>query len=157
MFRRYGLLILLLLSALLLMACATKADTTPEQAALATGLSIDGAVLSGEPTFIDVEQDGTAMQLIARKDDAGNVRLAFNTCQSCGGSPYAWFEDLGDGTLQCQNCGLIFFLDTVGVEAAQGCNPVTITDYTADGDTVTVSDAVLKANVERFANWKKFD
>lgn len=107
MFRRYGLLILLLLSALLLTACATKADTTPEQAALATGLSIDGAVLSGEPTFIDVEQDGTAMQLIARKDDAGNVRLAFNTCQSCGGSPYAWFEDLGDGTLQCQNCGLM--------------------------------------------------
>ena len=111
MFRRYGLLILLLLSVLLLTACATKADTTPEQAALATGLSIDGAVLSGEPTFIDVEQDGTAMQLIARKDDAGNVRLAFNTCQSCGGSPYAWFEDLGDGTLQCQNCGLIFSLD----------------------------------------------
>ena len=101
--------------------------------------------------------DGTAMQLIARKDDAGNVRLAFNTCQSCGGSPYAWFEDLGDGTLQCQNCGLIFQLDTVGAEAAQGCNPVTITDYTVDGDTVTVSDAVLKANVERFANWKKFD
>ncbi len=44
MFRRYGLLILLFLSALLLTACATKADTTPEQAALATGLSIDGAV-----------------------------------------------------------------------------------------------------------------
>ena len=115
------------------------------------------AVLSGEPTFIDVEQDGTAMPLIARKDDDGNVRLACNTCQSCGGSPYAWFEDLGDGTLQCQNCGLIFSLDTVGIEAAQGCNPVTITDYTVDGDTVTVSDAVLKANVERFANWKKFD
>ncbi len=74
MFRRYGLLILLLLSVLLLTACATKADTTPEQAALATGLSIDGAVLSGEPTFIDVEQDGTAMQLIASKDDTGNWR-----------------------------------------------------------------------------------
>ena len=97
------------------------------------------------------------MQLIARKDDAGNVRLAFNTCQSCGGSPYAWFEDLGDGTLQCQNCGLIFPLDTVGAEATQGCNPVTITDYTVDRDTVTVSKAVLKANAERFANWKKFD
>ena len=161
MFRRYGLLIILLLSALLLTACATKADTTPdtkpEQAALATGLSIDVAVLSGEPTFIDMEQDGTAMQLIARKDDAGNVRLAFNTCQSCGGSPYAWFEDLGDGTLQCQNCGLIFPLDTVGAEAAQGCNPVTITDYTVDGDTVTVPEAVLQANVKRFANWKKID
>ena len=97
------------------------------------------------------------MQLIARKDDTGNVRLAFNTCQSCGGSPYAWFEDLGDRTLQCQNCGQIFPLDVVGTEAAQGCNPVTIKDFTVDGDTVTVSGAVLKANVERFANWKKFD
>lgn len=156
MFRRYGLLIILLLSALLLTACATKADTTPEQAALATGLSIDVAVLSGEPTFIDVEQDGTAMQLIARKDDAGNVRLAFNTCQSCGGSPYAWFEDLGDGTLQCQNCGLTFPLDTVGTERAQGCNPVTITDFTVEGDTVTVPAALLAQNAARFANWKKF-
>ena len=97
------------------------------------------------------------MQLIARKDDAGHVRLAFNTCQSCGGSPYAWFEDLGDGNLQCQNCGLTFPLDTVGTEKATGCNPVTITDFTVEGDTVTVPEALLKANVARFANWKKFD
>ena len=45
----------------------------------------------------------------------------------------------------------------MGVEAAQGCNPVTITDYTVDDDTVTVPEAVLKANVERFVNWKKLD
>lgn len=157
MFRRYSLPILLLLSALLLAACGSKADTVQEQPAEVAGLTIDAAALTGEPTFIDVEQDGTAMQLIARKDDAGNVRLAFNTCQSCGGSPYAWFEDLGDGTLQCQNCGLTFPLDTVGTEKAQGCNPVTIADFTVEGDTVTVPEALLKANVERFANWKKFD
>ena len=157
MLRRYGLPLLLLLSALLLTACVRKPDTATERDPAATGLTLDATALSGEPTFIDVERDGTAMQLIARKDDAGNVRLAFNTCQSCGGSPYAWFEDLSDGTLQCQNCGLIFPLDTVGVEAAQGCNPVTITDYTVDGETVTVTEAVLKANVERFANWKKLD
>lgn len=157
MLRKYGPPLLLLLSALLLAACAGKPATATERDPAATGLTLDATALSGEPTFIDVERDGTAMQLIARKDDAGNVRLAFNTCQSCGGSPYAWFEDLGDGTLQCQNCGLIFPLDTVGIEAAQGCNPVTITDYTVDGDTVTVTEAVLKANVERFANWKKLD
>jgi uncharacterized membrane protein len=157
MLRNYGLPLLLLLIALLLTACAAKSDPAMEQNPAATGITIDAKMLTGEPSFIDVEQDGTAMQLIARKDDTGNVRLTFNICQSCGGSPYAWFEDLGDGTLQCQNCGQIFSLDTVGIEAVQGCNPVTITDYTVDGDTVTVSDAVLKANVERFANWKKFD
>ena len=157
MFRRFGILISLLLCVLLLTACGSKADTTSEQAAEAVGLTIDAATLTGAPTFIDVTQDGTAMQLIARKDDAGVVRLAFNTCQSCGGSPYAWFEDLGNGNLQCQNCGLTFPLDTVGTEKAAGCNPVTITDFTVEGDTVTVPEALLKANVKRFANWKKFD
>ena len=157
MYRRYGLLILLFMSALLLAACGSRADSKTEQTASAAGLTIDAKVLTGEPTFIDVEQDGTAMQLIARKDDSGAVRLAFNTCQSCGGSPYAWFEDLGDGNLQCQNCGLTFPLDTVGTTKAAGCNPVTITGYTVEGDTVTVPEALLKTNVERFANWKKFD
>ena len=155
MLRRFSLPFVLLLSALLLTACTAKSDAATELNPAATGITIDTRALSGEPAFIDVKQDGTAMQLIARKDDAGNVRLAFNTCQSCSGSPYAWFENLGDGTLQCQNCGLTFPLDTVGVEAAQGCNPVTITDYTVDGDTVTVPESLLKANVKRFANWKE--
>ena len=157
MFSKFSFPFLLLLSALLLTACATKSDAAMEQNPAKAGITIDARALSGEPAFIDVEQDGTIMQLIARKDDAGNVRLAFNTCQSCGGSPYAWFEDLGDGTLQCQNCKQIFPLDTVGTEGAQGCNPVTITDYTVDGDTVTVPEAVLQANVKRFSNWKKLD
>lgn len=157
MFRRYGLPVLLLLAAVLLAACQGQADAPAAEPAEAAGLTIDAGALTGAPTFIDWEQDGTAMQLIARKDDAGNVRLAFNTCQSCGGSPYAWFEDLGDGNLQCQNCGLTFPLETVGTEKAQGCNPVTIADFTVEGDTVTVPEALLKANAERFANWKKFD
>lgn len=157
MFRRYGLLILLLLSALLLAACGSKADGAPEQAPEAAGLTIDAAGLTGAPTFIDVEQDGTAMQLISRKDDAGNVRLAFNTCQSCGGSPYAWFEDLGDGRLQCQNCHQTFPLETVGTAGSVGCSPVPITEFTVEGSVVTVPEAVLKENTGRFENWKKFD
>ena len=34
---------------------------------------------------------------------------------------------------------------------------MTITDFTVEDDTVTVPETLLKANVERFANWKKFD
>ena len=155
MLRRHGLWILLLLSALLLTACSGRAEAPAEQAA--ADLTIDIKALTGDVTFIDWGQDGTAMQLIARLDDSGAVRLAFNTCQSCGGSPYAWFEDLGDGTLQCQNCGLIFPLDSVGTEKAMGCNPVSITEFTVEADAVTVPEAVLKANAARFANWKKFE
>ncbi|MBR1584233.1 MAG: DUF2318 domain-containing protein [Clostridia bacterium] len=150
-------LLLLLLASLMLTGCAAQTEKAADgnEAVKADTLIFSAAELTQEPTFVDWTQDGTAMQLIARKDETGAVRLAFNTCQSCGGSPYAWFEYLGSNTLQCQNCGLTFPLDTVGTTRAAGCNPVTITDFTVEGDTVTVSSALLQENVARFTNWKK--
>ncbi|MBO7669422.1 MAG: DUF2318 domain-containing protein [Oscillospiraceae bacterium] len=121
------------------------------------GLRIEADSLGTAPVFIDVEQDGTAMQVIALKDGEGKVRLAFNTCQSCGGSPYAWFEDMGDGRLQCQNCHQTFPLETVGTAGSVGCSPVPIIGFTEEGSVVTVPEAVLKENTGRFENWKKFD
>ena len=120
-------------------------------------LTFSAKDLTGEPAFLDWTQDGTAMQLIARKDETGEVRLAFNTCQSCGGSPYAWFEYRGNNTLQCQNCGQPFALDTVGITRAAGCNPVSITEFVVEGDTVTVPQNILAENVYLFTNWKKTD
>lgn len=121
-----------------------------------TDLVIDITSLSGTPSFIDWTQDGIEMQVIARKDAKGDVRLAFNTCQACAGSPYAWFEDLGNGNLQCQNCGWTFPLDVVGTDKANGCNPVTISNFTIDGDTAIISGNVLSENAPRFVNWKSF-
>lgn len=72
-----------------------------------TGLTVDITDLTEEPMFIDAEADGIAMQLIALRTN-NEVRLAFNTCQACQGSPWAWFEYLGDGVLQCQNCHQTF-------------------------------------------------
>ena len=149
----------LLLAALIPTGCAAKGEEKPVEEAKAEISTLTFSVkdLTGEPTFLDWTQDGTAMQLIARKDETGEVRLAFNTCQSCGGSPYAWFEYLGSNTLQCQNCGLLFALDTVGITGAAGCNPVTITGFAVNGDTVTVPQSILAENVHRFTNWKKIE
>ncbi len=117
-------------------------------------LTFDASTLTGEPTFIDAQSGGVAMQLIALK--AGDeVRLAFNTCQACQGSPWAWFEYLGDGLLQCQNCLQTFGLEVVGTEDAIGCCPITITDFTVEGDVVRVPASVLSDNALRFKNWKQ--
>lgn len=158
--RKSGMMLLLpLLAVIILAGCAAQTKEAADAGVNTeiNTLTFSAAELTQEPTFVDWTQDGTAMQLIARKDDSGAVRLAFNTCQSCGGSPYAWFEYLGNNTLQCQNCGLTFPLDTVGTTRATGCNPVTITEFTVVGDSVTVPHSVLADNVQRFTNWKKIE
>ena len=149
----------LLIALLMMTGCAKNAESEPASRVGEAGsdLTISASALTQKPAFVDWVQDGTAMQLIACKDETGAVRLAFNTCQSCGGSPYAWFEYLGSNTLQCQNCGLTFPLDAVGTAKAAGCNPVTITEFTVLGDTVTVPQSVLADNAYRFTNWKKFE
>ena len=118
--------LLMLALALALSGCggnSTEAAPAPaeEETAAADGLAIQTASLTAEPSFIDWEQDGIAMQLLALKNSGGEVQLAYNTCQSCAGSPYAYFE-YANGVLTCQNCGNRFGLDSVG-RVAGGCNP----------------------------------
>ena len=43
------------------------------------------------------------LELLARKDGDGNVRVALGTCQSCNGSPMAYYTQEGD-LLRCNNC-----------------------------------------------------
>ena len=145
--RLFLITVLCLTLAASLAACG--ADETEQPA-----LRIDTVALGAEPTFVDHTQEGVAMQLIAVKDADNAVRLAFNTCQTCGGSPYAWFEYIGDDTLQCQSCGQTFRTATVGTAKAAGCNPVTISDFTVDGDIVTVSADVLSSAKGMFKKWK---
>ena len=93
------------------------------------------------------------MQLIALVDADGQVHAAYNTCQVCAGSPYAYF-DYENGRLVCQNCGNAFDVSSVGA-AAGGCNPLPVTDYQTDADTITIPAAALKQASAAFANWKK--
>ena len=123
------------------------------------GLTIDSSALTEEPSFIDWEEDGTAMQLLARKDADGKVYLAYNTCQSCNGSPYAYFVYLPEeNALQCQNCGLTFPVESINaVTNKDSCNPYPLSQYSEEGGVITISKAALSEGSKLFKGWKQFE
>ena len=147
------LIIALILITLLVSAYGSETAISGENPET-TGLIVDITDLTEEPMFIDAEADGIAMQLIAVRAEAER-RLAFNTCHTCQGSPRAWFEYLGEGILQCQNCHQTFGMEIVGTEEAIGCFPITISDFIVEGNTLTVPETVLTDNAFRFKNWKQ--
>lgn len=160
----------ILAAAVLLTACASDAkvpvqtllelphassETPRDSSADSPELVIETVTLTNEPNFIDWEEEGTPMQVIALKSADGSVRLAFNTCQACKGSPWAWFEYLDNGKLQCQNCMQQFSIELVGIAEAAGCSPITIFDFSEGEGTVTIPKNVLAEAVPWFKNWKR--
>ena len=120
-----------------------------------SGFSYLRAILVDKETGVNYlfVQSGYAGGLTPLLDADGTPRLAYNTCQVCAGSPYAYFA-YQQGALVCQNCGNAFDLSSVG-QAAGGCNPLPVTDYQTDADTITIPAAALKQASAAFANWKK--
>lgn len=118
-------------------------------------LEIPVNALSETAKFYYVTVDSTRMGVVAVKLPDGEIRTAFDTCQVCNGSPYAYFEQVAD-TLQCQNCGNQFPMEHVEVKAG-GCNPVPIfeQDKTTTDESITISYDTLLANKDLFpANWR---
>ncbi len=153
---------LLFLSASLVLLSACCADEYPvavsaadsaASSAAQDGVSVSLSGLSGEVSFIDIQSCDTPMQLLARIDETGAPRLAWNTCRVCAGSPYAYF-DLYKGYLVCQNCGNAFTPDSVG-GAGLGCYPWSIEDYTVAGDQILISSEAVSSMTKAFTNWKK--
>ena len=140
----FALALLLILTALTgCSAQQTQADFT-----------ISRDQLTAEPLLVDVKQGKTAMQIIALLDADGTPRLAYNTCQVCAGSPYAYFA-YQQGALVCQNCGNRFALSAVG-KVSGGCNPMPVTNYENDGAQLVVPEDVLAQAAPSFKNWKAF-
>lgn len=74
-------------------------------------------------SFISISED-SKIELLARLGDDGTAKAALGTCQSCNGSPGAYYTQEGD-ELKCNNCGLTFpvsVLDSPG----GGCHPIMI-------------------------------
>lgn len=156
-----SLVFLLLLAAALVMltaCCADEPAAAPSAGGAASAAPGDTVILSlsdlsGEISFIDVQSGDTPMQLLARIDETGALRLAWNTCRVCAGSPLAYF-DLDRGYLVCQNCGNSFSPDAVG-GSGLGCYPWSFDDYTVSGEQIIISGETVSAMAGQFKNWKK--
>ena len=83
----------------------------------ASGLSSD------QITFMRLAAD-SKIELLARIGDDGGVKVALGTCQSCNGSPDAYYTQEGD-LLRCNNCGLTFPLGVLDAPGG-GCHPIMI-------------------------------
>lgn len=90
----------------------------------AEGLSRD------KVSFIRIAED-SKIELLAILDADGEIKIALGACQSCGGSPYAYYVQQGD-RLICNNCGLSFPLSEIG-EAGSGCHPIRIPEKIITG------------------------
>ena len=72
-------------------------------------------------SFIRIPEN-SRIELLARLGDDGTVKAALGTCQSCNGSPGAYYTQEGD-KLKCNNCGLTFPISVLDSPGG-GCHPI---------------------------------
>ena len=114
---------------------------------------IDEDTITTDITYIDYEYEGVTIGLLAVRDSKDKVKIVVNTCQSCGGSPYAYFVKVGD-SIQCQNCGNMFKIDDLDNLEISGCNPIAIVNKTEKNGQITINPTELKALKNKFTNWQ---
>ena len=101
-------------------------------------------------SFLKYSED-SKIELIAIKGENGDVNVALGTCGSCNGSPKAYYNQSGD-LLQCNNCGLTFPLDVIGIDGT-GCHPIMIDEsgITKTEEGITIRKDVLLKNESLFS------
>ncbi len=98
--------------------------------------------------------DESKIELIAIKGANGKINVALGTCQSCNGSPNAYYTQSGN-LLQCHNCGLTFETDIIGIDG-NGCHPILIDEsgITRAENEIKINKEILLAKESLFANIK---
>ena len=147
-----AVLILLTALALLLMPQGGKKESLSET----DSLTIPLPSITETASFYPVVVDGTEMEVLAIRTASGEIRTAFNTCQSCYTSGHGYY--VADGTeLICQNCGFHFTAEEVGLEGHGGCNPwpIPASERIENEDSLMIPYMVLTNAKEIFSNWSK--
>lgn len=165
--KKIGLLIILIGIFLLLTGCEKeeKDPNAPVNLKEATGkiekakLDTDGNIVIKEKditekvVYISYQYEGVNIGLLAVRNSHGKVIVVVNTCQSCGGSPYAYFVQVGD-KIQCQNCGNLFSIDDLDNLSPDGCNPIGIDERKEEDGKIIIGTKQLKELKDKFENWK---
>ena len=122
-------------------AVASSGDV-PEQSAGAFLIRTD-SLRTDQVSFIRPDP-GSRIELLARLGDDGKVKAALGTCQSCNGSPQAYYTQVGD-LLRCNNCGQTFPLSVLDAPGG-GCHPIMIDAavLTETGDGLLVNTELLE-------------
>lgn len=82
--------------------------------------------LSSEQISFIRTSENSRIELLARLGDDGTVRAALGTCQSCNGSPRAFYTQEGR-ELKCNNCGLTFPISVLDSPGG-GCHPIMLNE-----------------------------
>ena len=109
--------------------------------------------ITEEAVYISYEYEGVIIGLLAVRNSKGKVIVVVNTCQSCGGSPYAYFVQDGN-RIQCQNCGNYFAIDNLENLVPDGCNPIAIEDRKDEDGKIIIGTKQLNELKDKFENWE---
>lgn len=113
---------------------------------------IDKEKITEEVSYYSYEYEGVIIGLLAVKDENGKIHIVVNTCQSCGGAPYAYFVQL-DNRIQCQNCGNMFLITELDNLVSGGCNPIGIQNIEETDSNFIISHEELEQYKDKFENW----
>ena len=114
---------------------------------------IDKDKITEEVSYYSYEYDGVIIGLLAVKDENGKFHVVINTCQSCGGTPRAYFVQVGN-KIQCQNCGNTFLITELDNLETGGCNPIGIEELEEQDDKFIIDHEELEQYKDKFENWK---
>ena len=105
---------------------------------------------SDQISFIRISED-SHIELLARLGDDGTVKAALGTCQSCNGSPGAYYTQEGD-ELKCNNCGLTFPISVLD-RPGGGCHPIMLKEEIVryEGNNLVIDLGGLSAYEDLFS------
>ena len=166
--KKISLVLLIFMLMILLTGCTSKSKQDEQSPAILKEITgeivkanmddneniiIKESDITDKVVYISYEYEGVTIGLLAVKDANDEVKVVVNTCQSCGGSPYAYFVQVGN-KIQCQNCGSMFDIDELDNLVNGGCNPIAIEDIKNKDGVITIGTKQLKELKTKFEIWK---
>ena len=158
-------ILIFIFSLIFLTACASdKKQSSPVGLKEVTGkiyhaqineegnIVIDKNKITEEVSYYSYEYEGVTISLLAVKDENDKFHIVINTCGSCGGSPYAYFVQVGN-KMQCQNCGNTFLISELDNLVSDGCNPINIEKIDEQDDKFIVDHQEIEQYKDKFENW----